>query len=127
MDGCNGLQRFELDHDTVFDEEIEPRLADDMVLVFHTDRQLASEADTAERQFDAQRFFVDRFQKSGTEKPVDLDRSPDHSVSKVVQLRAWLHLQKILGDLGVLAVQTLPSTRERAKLFTNIPLFSGGT
>ena len=119
------LSSTKLEHDTVFDEEIEARLADDTEVVLHADRHLASKTDTAERELDAQRFFLDGFQKSGPEKPVDLDRSPDHAVSKVIQLRVWLHLPKILGDLGVLAVHTLPSTRPRAKLFI-VPLFSGG-
>ena len=125
MDGCNGLQRLELEHEAVFDKEIEPRLADDLALVFHADRHLASKADTAERPFDAERFFIDRFQKPGPEKPVQLDRSPDHTVSKVAQLRAWLHLPKILGDLGVLAVHTLLSTRPRAMLFTTRSIIFG--
>jgi len=45
---------------------------------------LASNANAAERQFDAQRFLIDRLQKSRSEKPVYFDGGTDHTVSKII-------------------------------------------
>ncbi len=53
-------------------------------------------------------------------------RGTDGTVGQVVELRAWLHHPKILGDLGVLAVHSLQSANSPALAGNVIPLFSEG-
>ncbi len=79
-----------------------------------------------QRQFHAQRFLVAGLQEARTEKAVHFDRGTDDTVGQLVELRAWLHHPKILGDLGVLAVHSLQSANSPAQLPQFIPLFSDG-
>ena len=97
-------------------EKIETCFAHLFSLVSHADGYLARKRNVAQRQFHAQRFLVDGLQEARTEKAVHFDRGTDDTVGQVVELRAWLHHPKILGDLGVLAVHSLPSANSPAQL-----------
>jgi hypothetical protein len=61
------------DHDGVFDDQIDPVMAEDMAFVRGFDRHLTHVLDPAQVEFDAKRAFVDRFGQSGAQSLMDFD------------------------------------------------------
>ena len=125
MDGGKHLHGLQLDHELLVYQKIQPCVPNPLSLVLHADRYLSAKLNAAERELDTQRFFVYGFEETWPQNAMHLDGCPDDTVCKPVQLDAWLRLDPMLGDLGVLAVHSLSSTLARAELLTfPFPLFA---
>src|SRR5690606_38288060 len=109
----------EFNDEHVFNEEIDPTFANRATFIVHGSWYLGAMADASRREFDAQSVFINRFEESRPQDPVDFDRSPNCAMSRLVDVfpgTIWLpctfspeyliHHQflPILGALGVLAV-----------------------
>lgn len=115
MDRCDALDRFELYHQLIVHEEIHPGLAHSVSLVVDANRHLACERDVAQRELDAEGFFIDRLEKAGAENSVDLDGRTDDAIGEAVCRFAGFGLLLLIDDL---TVHVCPSTRALPRLLT---------
>src|SRR5882757_4156741 len=75
--------RFQLNHDQVFDEKIGAVFADLMIFVEERDRFLPNESDPVERKLDRQSFFINGFKETGTKFAVNRDGSANNTMRDV--------------------------------------------
>ena len=74
---ADGLQ---LDDDLFLDKKVQAMLPNLMVAIKEWYRMLANELDSAQRKFDCESFFIDRFEKSWSEFFMNFDGGGDDLV-----------------------------------------------
>ena len=101
MDWCQRLDGFELDNQSLTDQQVQLALANDLTLVSDSDGHLATKWDGPAELFGTQGLLVDRLKKSRSERSMNLQRGPNDLMCPTIQFRIWL--LRLLGGLGVMA------------------------
>ncbi len=108
MDVRNSRHGFELDHDGVCDQEVEPVQTDLRTPIVDGHRDLSLKGDLTVAQLQAQRVLVEVFEQTGSYCLVNLDRSTDNVAG---QFFVRQHARLPPGFLGSRVNHPAPNVR----------------
>src|SRR5436305_6344127 len=83
---------FDFDDHFPADEEVEPRLADYLLLIHDTNCNLSCERDVSKQELVRERIFIKRIQQAGAQTAMNFDGCTDDCISYCIQLRIRFHL-----------------------------------
>jgi hypothetical protein len=93
MDRSQGVDRLQFDDEDVGDDEVQAAFADAAAFVGDFNPRLSCEGKASLAELDAERVFVDPFTEAGSQNPVNLEGSIEHSLCQLInpggRLLSW--------------------------------------
>ena len=114
MNRCQWLDSLELEDDAIGDQQIETTFTNPMTFVIDWDWDLSSIGQISNSQLDAERAFVDRFEKARSKNTMNLHRGRENLRDLSIDLLAGL--VEFPGGSGVLALHLRVSDVSPAEL-----------
>lgn len=83
---------FQFQNDSPFDDEVQPVFTDQLSSIVDRNRNLPLKSDLGKRKFDSQSGFVDRFQQTRPQPPMNFNRTTDDAACYIALFRP-LHFE----------------------------------